>query len=38
VITGENIIGSGFDIRGGKYFFSKIYAVDFGCLVALKYL
>jgi hypothetical protein len=37
VRTDRNRNRSGFDFRGGKLFFSKIYVADIDCLLALKY-
>jgi hypothetical protein len=37
VSTDGNQYRPGFDIRGGKLFFSKIYVADLDCLLALKY-
>jgi len=34
VRTDGNRNRSGFDIRGGKFFFSKIFVADFDCLLA----
>jgi hypothetical protein len=37
VRTDGNRYRPGFDVRGGKLFFSKIYVVELDCPLALKY-